>query len=144
MESRPQFETKYLVGIEQVDREHRQLFEIAGRVYDSLGAGDTAAEAVTEAAVAELLDYTATHFASEEGLMEAAGYPELEAHRRQHQHLLAQARDMEMRAVIGDHDVPVELTHFLYRWLIEHIEVSDKKFGKFVASGGLKADVDGN
>lgn len=133
MDDRPQFDSKYLVGIAQVDREHRQLFEIAARVYDSLGASDEAAEAITDDAVMELLDYTATHFASEESLMEAAGYPELESHRRQHQQLLAQARDMEMRAEIGDQDVPVELSHFIYRWLIEHIEASDKRFGEFVA-----------
>ena len=94
MDDRPQFDSKYLVGIDRVDREHRQLFEIAARVYDSLGASDEAAEAITDAAVIELLDYTVTHFASEESLMEEAGYPELESHRRQHQQLLAQARDM--------------------------------------------------
>lgn len=134
MENRPQFDAKFVVGIEQVDREHRRLFEIAARVYDGLGASDEAAQAVTRAAVAELLDYTATHFKSEEGLMEAAGYPDLEEHRNQHRHLLAQARDMEMRAEIGDQYMPVELSHFIYRWLVEHIEASDRKFGDFVAA----------
>jgi hemerythrin len=134
MDDRPQFEAKFIVGIEQVDREHRQLFEIAARVYDGLGAGDETAESVTRAAVAELLEYTATHFKSEEGLMEAAGYPGLEEHRDQHRHLLAQAQDMEMRAEFGDHYMPVELNHFIYRWLVEHIEASDRKFGEFVAA----------
>ncbi|OHC65199.1 MAG: hypothetical protein A3H93_01085 [Rhodocyclales bacterium RIFCSPLOWO2_02_FULL_63_24] len=134
MDDRPRFDAKYLVGIQQVDREHQQLFEIVARVYDNLGANDPTPEAVTRALVAELLDYTATHFSSEEHLMAAAGYPELEAHRGQHQHLLAQARDMEMRAAIGDRHMPVELSHFLYRWLVEHIEASDRKFGEFVAA----------
>lgn len=135
MEQRPQFEPGFLVGIEQIDREHRQLFEIAGRVYDSLGvATDDGAADAARTATAELIDYTVTHFASEESLMEAAGYPDLENHRKLHRHLLSQARDMEMRAEFGEQYVPVELSHFLYTWLVEHIQANDKKFGEFMVS----------
>ena len=134
MGDRPRFDAKFIVGIEQIDREHRRLFEIAGRVHDGLSASGEAAEAATRAAVAELLDYTATHFSSEESLMGRAGYPGLEEHRRQHRHLLAQARDMEMRAEIGDQSMPIELSHFIYRWLVDHIEANDRKFGEFVAA----------
>ena len=134
MDDRPQFDSKFIVGVEQIDREHQRLFEIAGRVHDGLSARGEAAEATTRAAVAELLDYTATHFTSEESLMERAGYPGLEEHRRQHRHLLAQARDMEMRAEIGDLSMPIELSRFIYRWLVDHIEASDKRIGEFVAA----------
>ena len=136
MDERPQFDAKYMVGVAQIDREHRQLFEIMARVYDSLEATDDAAQSLIRAAAAELLDYTATHFTSEEGLMEAAGYPDLEVHRQQHEHLLSRARDMELRIEIEDKYVAVELSHFLYRWLIEHIEASDRKFGEFLAAQG--------
>ncbi len=136
MDERPQFDAKYQVGVEQIDREHRQLFEIVARVYDSLEARDDKAQSLIRAAAAELLDYTATHFTSEEGLMEQAGYPDLEAHRQQHEHLLSRARDMEMRIEIEDKYVAVELSQFLYRWLIEHIEASDRKFGEFLIAQG--------
>jgi hemerythrin len=134
MDERPRFGDEFLVGIDAIDTEHRRLFEIAGTVYDSLDASDATAVALTRQAVAELLDYTATHFAHEEALMEAARYPELAAHRELHQHLISQARDMEMRVEIGDNYVPVELSRFLYNWLVRHIEVNDKKFGAFAAA----------
>jgi hemerythrin len=133
MDERPYFDARFLVGIDQIDEQHRQLFEIAGRVYDNLNAdGATAAAAAVEA-VQELLHYTETHFASEEQLMEAAGYPALEAHRELHRNLIAQARDMEMRAEIGESHVPIELNRFIYNWLVDHIEFNDKKIGEFVA-----------
>ena len=135
MDNRPQFDSKFIVGVEQIDRDHQQLFELAGRVYDGLGASGEEAKAASRAAVAELLDYATTHFTSEESLMELAGYPELDAHRRQHGHLLTLARDMEMRAEFGDQSLPVELSHFITRWLIDHIEANDKKFGEFIAAG---------
>ena len=131
---RPEFSPEYVVGIEQVDREHQRLFEIAGRVYDSFIAGDKVASANIHREIAELLHYTATHFASEEALMEAAGYPGLEAHKAQHRHLLSRARDMEMRVEIGEEFVPVELNRFVVQWLTEHILVNDKEFGKFIRS----------
>ena len=132
MDQRPEFGDKFLVGVEQIDREHRKLFDIAGRTYDSLSASDAVGKALMQDAVAELIDYTATHFANEEELMAAAGYPALEMHRDQHWHLLARVRDMEMRVEFEDATVAVDLTHFLYRWLVEHIESSDHKFGDFV------------
>lgn len=135
MDDRPQFDSKFIVGVEQIDREHQQLFELAARVYDGLGASHEEAKAASRAAVAELLDYTTTHFTSEERLMELAGYPELDTHRRQHGHLLTLARDMEMRAEFGDRSLPVELSHFITRWLVDHIEASDKRFGEFIAVG---------
>lgn len=133
MDQRPQFGDEFLIGIDEIDAEHRRLFEIAAQVYDALNAGDAAAAAAARHAVTELLDYTKTHFAHEEALMEAAAYPELAAHRDLHRRLISQAHDMEMRVEIGDSYVPVELSRFLYNWLVRHIEVSDKKFGAFSA-----------
>lgn len=135
MTDRPQFDSRFLVNIEQIDREHRQLFEIAGRVYDGLSDSDATAIAVARKAIAELIEYTATHFANEEALMRAARYPDMETHRAQHHQLLLQARDMEMRAEIDEQYVPLELNRFIANWLAEHITASDRKFGEFVVAG---------
>lgn len=130
------FDASYQVGIEQVDREHRQLFEIAVRMHAGLGEGNVAAQASAQAAIAELLDHVETHFASEEALMKAADYPYLETHRALHRHLLLQVRDMELRAAAGERYLPAELNYFIHKWLIDHIVTNDRMFGDFVASRG--------
>jgi hemerythrin-like metal-binding protein len=130
----PQFDGRYKVGIEQVDREHRQLFEIAARVHAGLGAGNAAALANAQPAIAELLDHVETHFASEEALMKAADYPYLETHRALHRHLLLQVRDMELRAAAGERYLPAELNYFIHKWLIDHIVTNDRMFGDFMAA----------
>ncbi|CAB1368154.1 bacteriohemerythrin [Denitratisoma oestradiolicum] len=134
MDDRPQFISEFLVGIPLIDQEHRQLVDIAGDIYDSLGSNEVTAQAAARSAAARLLAYTVTHFASEEALMEAAGYPELEAHRQLHQQLLHQANDMAMRAELGDQYVPGDLSHFIYVWLVKHIQAQDKRFGEFMAA----------
>jgi hemerythrin len=133
MEERPQFDASYLVGIEQIDQEHQRLFAIAGRAYDELNSPTPSRDA-TAAAIDALLEYTSTHFANEEMLMEIAGYPGLENHRQLHRGLLAKARDMEIRAVAGENCLPLELSRFLCHWLIDHIRNEDRKFGEFAGS----------
>jgi hemerythrin len=123
-----------LVGNEQMDREHRQLFEIAEKVYDALSGGNAAAIGKAHAAISELLKYAETHFASEEALMQSVGYPYLETHRTLHNHLLTQVRDMELRALSGEPYVPVELNRFINKWLVSHIQTNDRMFGEFLSS----------
>lgn len=132
MEDRPKFEEKFLLHIDPIDQEHHRLFEIAGMVYDSLNKCD--ADAIVRNALTELIDYTATHFASEEARMEAAGYPGLESHRRLHRQLLTQVRDMEMRAEFGDRYLPGELNRLICAWMTQHIQATDKEFGEFLAA----------
>jgi hemerythrin len=133
LDERPEFTPQFLVGIEQVDREHQKLFEIAGRVFDAFVANDAATNASIGRAVGELIEYTATHFANEEGLMATAGYPNLEAHKQLHQNLLWRAQDMQMRYDLGERFVAMDLNRFIYQWLAEHILENDKAFGKFMA-----------
>lgn len=134
MDDRPRFLSEFLVGIPQVDQEHRELIDIAGDVYDSLNNDDAAAQAAAQEAVARLLAYTNTHFASEEALMQAAGYPDLEAHQHLHRQLIKQAHDMAMRVELGDRYLPADLCQFIHVWLIKHIQAQDKKFGAFMAA----------
>jgi hemerythrin len=125
------FGPQYHVGIAQVDQEHQQLFDIVGRIQHSLERGGEDAQAEARRAVSELLDYTRTHFASEEALMAAAGYPELATHQDLHQELLHQVSDMEIRVEVGEPSASLDLSRFLANWLINHIQAADRRFGAF-------------
>lgn len=128
-----QFGPAYLVGIPQVDQEHQQLFAIVARIQEALEEDGDGAQEAARRAVAELLDYTRTHFASEEALMAAAGYPDLRAHQALHQELLRQVGEMELRVEVGEPSASLDLSRFLARWLIVHIQAWDQHFGAYVA-----------
>ena len=136
MSEKLEFSDQYLVGIKLIDREHRRLFQIVADIQDSLGSGSDEAIAGAQKAVRELLDYTRTHFASEESLMATYNYPELEAHRQLHAELLGQVHDMEMRVELEGEMAALELSRFLVNWLTEHIQQTDKRFGAFVLAHG--------
>lgn len=128
-----EFSDKYLIGIKQIDREHRKLFQIVGIIQGALAQNGEAALAAATEAVSALLDYTRTHFGSEEALMATYRYPELEAHRQMHAELLGQVHDMAMRVELEGESTALELSRFLGLWLIKHIQLADKRFGAFVA-----------
>lgn len=131
MDERPSMQDKFLLGVEEIDRQHRKLFDILGSVHDALLANDFSAGPTIRNAVVELLKYTTEHFASEEAIMDSSGYPALAAHKELHQHLLAQVRDIEIRAEFDAQFAPAELAEFLYAWLADHILAEDKAFTEF-------------
>lgn len=138
MDERPFFEEKFLVGVKHIDRQHHQLFEILGKVHDALLANDPSAGPTISQAVVELLDYTHTHFASEEETMARAGYPALADHQELHSSLLTQVRELEIRTEFDSQFRPSELASFLYGWLADHILAEDKKFGDYCRSKGIQ------
>lgn len=133
MDDRLIFDARYVIGNEQVDREHQKLFEIAGHVYDSLALDVVAPMQQIRAAIADLIEYTQVHFRNEESLMAAARYPRLAEHRRLHAELIGKVRDFEMRIELGERDTPVDLFGFLCNWLGTHIQTHDKDFGAYLA-----------
>lgn len=126
---------RYRVGIPQVDREHQRLFEIIAEVNAGLDhADDKARSSALRHAIGELIEYTRSHFASEETLMANAGFPGLADHQLLHSDLLKRVREMQMRIEIGDESATLDLSRFLAAWLTEHILTADREFGRFVAS----------
>ena len=130
-----EIDPKYRTGIAQIDREHLRLFEIIDEVEGALSSADSQSDGTEQHlqhAIGELVDYTRTHFASEEGLMLAANYPKLIAHRELHVDLLRQADDMSMRVELGDESAILDLSRFLADWLVNHILSADREFARFV------------
>lgn len=126
---------RYRVGVPQVDREHQRLFEIIAEVNTGLEHADDKARATAlRGAISELIEYTRSHFASEEALMANAGFPALATHRILHSELLKRVREMQMRIEIGDESASLDLSRFLAGWLTEHILTADRAFGRFVAT----------
>jgi hemerythrin-like metal-binding protein len=118
----------YGIGHETIDGQHKRLIQMINDLHDSLAKGR-----VTEGMKATLkgiVEYTQTHFADEEKIMEELGWPELDEHRRKHHALLRDVRKMLMRLKSGETVGPFELLGFLRQWLLEHIEGEDLKLRK--------------
>ena len=79
----------------------------------------------------ELVDYTLSHFAFEEELMEEAGYPFCAAHKRVHEVFGKRVMEYRLRFAAGE-DIADELRAMLARWLFNHIRGDDQAYAETV------------
>lgn len=124
---------KYRLGIEAVDRQHRQLFELIANLNRLIGVHAGAGE--IRAALAQFVRWAEIHFASEQMLLEVAGYPDLAAHIEEHEAFLkALARNVELVASRPLAVTETKITGLLTNWLQNHILENDKEYLPHVLS----------
>lgn len=129
------WDDKYSVGVRELDNQHKTLVQILNELFEAMQ--EKRSNDVLGKIISKLIDYTKTHFASEERYMQQYNYPELEAQKREHaaftQKVLAFKQDFEAGRVA----LSISITSFLKDWLVNHISGSDKKYGPFLNSKGV-------
>lgn len=124
-----------------VDHQHRQLVEALNDFHEAVAQGREV-EAVGR--TLEFLGlYGSQHFADEERMLEAAGYPKLEQHRRQHRLFLDQVQAFRAQLDAGGTGLGHGMAQFLGSWLVNHIMVADKAYTPFLRGSGRLPVVDG-
>jgi hemerythrin len=116
--------TGFEIGIAEIDRQHRRLFDLLNQLRSWSGKGYEYAATIDT--LNELADYTHTHFAVEESLMRMLRYPDIKAHIAEHDRLKKMLE--EYRHSILKEGSRVELSDFIQSWLIDHISTVDRKY----------------
>jgi len=120
------------VGVEEIDSQHRHLFDKFNAMLASCERGDSADE--INRLFAFLGAYVITHFSDEERLMQRLGFPDYPRHRDLHQAFTLQVAALKDR-LINEGPTPslvATLCLTINGWLIEHISGIDRAIGKFV------------
>ena len=120
----------YGIGVPDIDAQHRQLYRLADELHQALNAGQGKEALAT--VLKNLIDYTKTHFAAEERLMQRCGYSELAAHKAQHENLTRKVVELQQQFQAGKLMLSIEVMRFLSDWLRQHIGSSDRKYAPFV------------
>lgn len=121
-----EWNNSYSVGIDSIDAQHRALFGIAAELHSALTAGK--GSVITGQVLDRLVQYTMSHFAHEEHLMRLHDYPDLAAHKAEHDSLTRQVAEFQAKVRAGRASISVPLMHFLGEWLRNHIERCDRKY----------------
>ena len=112
-------------GIDVIDQQHQRIVALINQLAEATGRDDQAA------VLEELVDYTLSHFAFEEELLEESGYTFGPAHKRVHDMFVRRVGEYRMRFEAGE-DITAELKGMLARWLFNHIRGDDKSYSKHV------------
>jgi hemerythrin len=125
---------EFHTGIEIVDKQHQRLVEMLTQldmVRKTQYGGDTTTREAVGNVIAEMNDYTFSHFAFEEALMEDAQYEFLHAHKRIHEAFVGRVNEYKKRFE-AEEDIVDELYGVLNRWLFNHIRNDDKAYAPSV------------
>ena len=121
--------SKLDVGVAGIDQQHRKLVDILNRLNDAMQTGRGAD--VLGQVLDDLIKYTASHFAFEEGLMRKSAYPGYAAHKKEHDDLVKTAVDLQAKFKSGETRLSVDVLRFLRNWLTTHIQGTDRTLGVF-------------
>jgi hemerythrin len=116
-------------GIQVIDRQHGRIVDYINRLYDAQTGGASKDE--LRMIIDELVDYTFTHFAFEETMMEDVDYPLLNAHKEMHGEFARQVNELRRRFE-NHEDTAVELNNLMVTWLFNHILNEDVRYVKAV------------
>lgn len=125
------------VGIDSIDRQHKELFARLDRLIDAVKQGRC--RLIVESTIGFLEGYAAAHFADEERYMERTSYPASPRHKAQHAAFLEQlSRLKEALAEEGHGSYPLSVStiQMASDWILEHISLLDKELGAFLKERG--------
>ena len=110
-------------SVSVLDEQHKALFQWLAELESATADQRTLFGVYV---ITRLKHYIREHFAAEEAMMKAAGYPDLEQHQAEHAKFRAKLGELQLRS-IGE-DISIDTVHFLTHWLTNHIARTDMAY----------------
>lgn len=123
-------------GHAEIDAQHRELFQRLDAFHEASRAGGSPGELTRT--IVFLQDYVVHHFANEETLMVAKGYPGLADHRSEHDTFLGEVRELigELERGGPSPALSLRVGDGLSRFLRDHIQRTDRQLVQYLHGNG--------
>jgi hemerythrin len=123
-----------LTGVDEIDLQHRELFARFNDLLTACNQGKGRAE--IDRLLGFLRTYVATHFAAEEELQVASGFPDYAVHKAAHGTFTADLDRLLGQLHSEGPSLPlvIQTNQMLVAWLIRHICRMDKALAEFLRS----------
>ena len=118
---------QYALGIDDIDRQHRELFRRMNQLEEQLCEDDC--KELVDDTLHFLLVYVNVHFHDEEKLMEQVAYPRVAEHRDEHGAFVE--RIQAMVAEERSHYNADDLRRVVIAWIGQHILQEDMAFRNY-------------
>ena len=131
-----EWDDKYSVGISIIDEEHKELIRIMNAAIVAKQHSNNIDE--ISKLLKELTVYALNHFSTEESYMAEFNYPEFQYHKEEHHDFSNKMITFCNRVVEGDYQIANEVLGYLKQWLVNHIQITDKKYVECFRKNGLE------
>ena len=112
-------------GVDVIDKQHKKIVDYINQLDDASSSGEN--REVVARVIINLVDYTVSHFASEESMQQEARYPFLKAHKKLHELFVKRVGEYQERFEQGE-DITAELHRLMFNWLYGHIKNEDMDY----------------
>jgi len=116
------------IGIPLIDIQHLWLVKMIVDMNEAMDESEVTRLAVLARTIEDTIEYIDVHFHTEELFMEKIGFPELPAHKKQHEKFVEQVKARKEEFDKGNQRKAMNLVIDLKEWLTAHILISDKKY----------------
>ncbi len=126
-----EWNASFLIGIEELDHEHKVLIDDINRLHEELVRHDQKSE--IEKRLGDIYARMQAHFALEEHVMKEHKYKFFDEHKREHDELLDNYTEYMLR-FLNDTGTSssIAIEDSLKQWVMNHIVTSDKKMSLMV------------
>ncbi len=128
-----------LIGVEEIDDQHKRMFALINELHDELSAGHGAV--VIYRILNLLIQYVRDHFSTEEIFMKQVGYPSYEEHKREHTVFLEHVRLFKHKHKQSSPLLAREILTYFEIWYVEHIGHVDRQIGVFLSNRNCRHQV---
>jgi hemerythrin len=127
-----EFDPILLTGVDDIDRQHREVFARVGALLDAARNRRSKEEVLRM--MEYLGEYAVEHFAAEEGEMQRTEYPRAEAHRLEHRQLVKELEVLRHELATEGPSVlfVIRVGNRVTEWLREHIYRTDKLLAEWL------------
>lgn len=122
------WEPKYSVHVEELDAQHRRLFEITNGLVDAWESDSQDAFSALKA----LVDYLSVHFHTEHMVMKRAEYPGFAVHGREHGEFNRKMSDFIKNYREESQTLMFDMVVFLRNWVFTHTCEIDQAYGRHI------------
>lgn len=123
-----------LVNVPTIDNQHENIAVIVNALYDCVLNVD---KKKILARLKELMDAVETHFETEERLMKETHFQGYISHKLEHDRFYRQIVLTIDQYAKGTGNLGLEQLKSVKTWFFNHIEINDKKCGKFLFENGI-------
>jgi hemerythrin len=123
-----EWDNHYSVGIEKIDDQHRELLDMANNLCLGCRKEDGPAKVFFQLTIHEVVNFLKYHFSTEEQILEDIRYPDIAAHKQQHDAFIKRIFDTveQMEQSNIQH-----FTHQMRNMIIIHMTLIDKKYATY-------------
>lgn len=125
----------YSVGIVEIDDQHKGLFQLAEQLKCEVDEGRD--EKILKFLFPEIYRHIAIHYRTEENYMEMCDYPDLMAHRTDHEKFVDAINAAYEKLGHDKGLLGLEILFVLNDWITNHIGQMDKKLTPYFKKLGI-------